>query len=115
MILNTEFSCQLSAQSKVLLMNYKPPKTESYNVNPDKILKYCGTNDNSIISSLLHIVTLINMHVNKYAQDKTCYFNILSSYNQYVNILQYTFLKYGNAHTNLRQHAFRMSQLTRNK
>lgn len=62
MILNIEFSCQLSAQSKALLMNYKPLKIENYNVNPDEILSFCGTNDNSIISTLLHIVMLINMH-----------------------------------------------------
>lgn len=62
-----EFSCQLSAQSKVLLMNYKTLKIGNYNVNPDKILSYCGTNDNNIISSLPHIVMLINMHKIKHA------------------------------------------------
>lgn len=47
MILNVELSCQLSVWSKVLLLSYKPQKIETYNVNPDKILSYCGTNDNA--------------------------------------------------------------------
>lgn len=83
MTLNTVFSCQLSSQSKVLLMNYKPLKIRNNNVNPDKILSYCDTNDNSIISTLLHIVMLITMHKIKRAIliFKTHITNMLLYYN----------------------------------
>lgn len=67
MILNIELSCQLSVWSKVLLLSYKPQKIRTYNVSPDKILSYCGTNDNGITSSLLHILMIINTHKIKHA------------------------------------------------